>query len=87
MHCTFLGYCLHKFKIVSTHTLNEMFTYHDDLTLFDEFIKKFNPDTHYTSYPIHLEYKIANRFGSFPSIYSKCGQLIIPIYISKQHTF
>lgn len=44
-----------------------------DNTLIKEFIEIFCEDTgELIQYPVHLEYKIANNFGSFPLIYNEC---------------
>lgn len=40
-----------------------------------EFYLTFNPESKNSAYPVHLDYKIANQFGSFPEIYSKCREL------------
>jgi len=48
--------------------------------LFVEFIKQFQPDTECTAFPVHLEYKVANQFGSFPEIYTKCRREITKPY-------
>ena len=36
-----------------------------------QFFIQYSPDTEDAAYPIHLEYKIANQFGSYPEIYTK----------------
>jgi len=40
-----------------------------DEELINDFSLEFSPDIESTSFPIHLEYKIANQFGSYPTIY------------------
>jgi hypothetical protein len=61
---------IHKNTFVYYKNKIEIFK---DLSLeFNDFIKTFQPDTEWTAYPVHLEYKIANQFGSFNKIYSKC---------------
>lgn len=51
--------------------------------LIREFLTTFSPDVDYFSYPIILQYKVANQFGSFPEIYKKCRSFIKP-YNSKE---
>lgn len=38
----------------------------------DAFLQEFLPDTLEWSYPLHLEYKVANQWGSFPRVYFAC---------------
>lgn len=40
-----------------------------------EFLRTFAPDTECWAYPFHLEYKIANQWGSFPTIYEPCREV------------
>ena len=51
---------------------NKIDIFEDSSLEFDDFIKTFQPDTEWSAHPVHLEYKIANQFGSFEKIYSKC---------------
>ena len=51
--------------------------------LIKEFLETFSPDVDDFSYPVILEYKVANQFGSFPEIYKKCRNFIKP-YKSKE---
>jgi hypothetical protein len=37
-----------------------------------QFYNYFSPDIQETAYPIHLDYKVANQFGSYPNIYLPC---------------
>ncbi len=43
-----------------------------DHKLLTEFTKTFSPDTEDFAFPIHLDYKVANQFGSYPTIYLMC---------------
>ena len=40
--------------------------------LINDFSIIFNKESEIPSYPVHLEYKIANEFGSYPIIYNSC---------------
>ena len=40
-----------------------------DEELINDFSLEFSPDIENTAFSVHLEYKIANQFGSYPTIY------------------
>jgi hypothetical protein len=52
-------------------------------SLHQEFLEIFMPDTLSWAYAVHLEYKIANQFGSYETIYSQCRPTVVKPYSSK----
>ncbi len=66
----------YKHKIYYSHIINKLDKYLNEIPeeLKQEFYKTFSPATENASYPIHLDYKIANQFGSYPTIYLKCRE-------------
>jgi hypothetical protein len=55
-------------KFMSEVTLEQFKPKSDELA----FLKEFLPEVDRCSYPVHLEYKVANQHGSFPTIYNRC---------------
>ncbi len=45
-----------------------------DPQLLNDFMKTFSPDIESFAFPVHLEYKVANQFGSYPTIYLMCRE-------------
>lgn len=46
------------------------------------FLDEFSPNWTQWAYPVHLEYKIANQFGSFPNVYHACRDPPVKLYPS-----
>lgn len=76
------------------HIVDSLYTYLNELpssvstdTIIDfmiEFMPNISSDPKELPYPIHLEYKVANEFGSFPLLYKSCRDDIVKPYKSKE---
>lgn len=77
-------------SIYYTKLIKSLNAYIDDIPEQNaiEFMKTFSPDLdpelEQMQFPIHLEYKVANQFGSFPQIYNACRDGAVKPYKSKE---
>lgn len=55
--------------------------------LSQQFYNTFNPDSEEPTYPIHLDYKISNNFGSYPNIYLRCRDIPIKNFMKETEDY